>query len=217
MIKAAIFDLDGTLIDSELLWVESLWLYLMDRGFSISRGEATDIVYGRSWTAICDDVFERFPELRADANELEEALRVRMIDLQKSRGAIVIDGSVELLKRLSADMPVCIVSGSPSGDISRAVDMLGIRENIEFFIGAEEYPIGKPDPTCFLMAAERLNTPPAECIVFEDSAAGVCAAKSAGMKCVALVRPSAPEQDVSDSDLIVDDLAGLDLSALGKL
>ena len=217
MIKAAIFDLDGTLIDSEMLWVESLWLCLGDMGASISIGEATDIVYGRSWIAICEDLRARFPELDIDIDALEKEMSVRMMRLQRERETIVIGGSVRLLKALSVSMPVCIVSGSPVGDIERALDLLNIHADIDFFLGASDYPIGKPDPSGFLMAAERMGIPPAECVVFEDSTAGVRAAKNAGMICVALSRPAAPPQDVSAADLIIEDLGNLDIDALNAL
>ena len=65
------------------------------------------------------------------------------------------------------------------------------------------------------MARERLGVAAADCVVFEDSAAGVRAAKAAGMVCVALARPGMPAQDVSPADRVVADLAAVDLEALG--
>jgi len=91
---------------------------------------------------------------------------------------------------------------------------LGLRDAVSFSLGAEDYGPGKPDPSCFLMAAERLGVNPEQCVVFEDSAAGVLAAKSAGMSCVALVRPGLPEQDVTSADRVVEDLGDFDIATL---
>jgi len=142
---------------------------------------------------------------------MEESLRVYMLNLREGRN-VIIEGSVSLLKRLARDMPVCIVSGSPRADIEAAIDLMGIRGELEFAIAAEDYGPGKPDPTCFKMAAEQLDVEPEGCIVFEDSAAGILAAKAAGMTCVALARPGLPEQDVAAADSVVESLAACNLA-----
>ncbi len=213
MIKAAIFDLDGTLMDSEVLWVEATELYLNDRGHAMGHEEALAIVYGRSWLDVYADLISRFPELDESIEEMEESLRVYMLNLREGRN-VMIEGSVALLKRLAREMPVSIVSGSPCADIDAAIDLLGIRDEVAFSIGAEQYGPGKPDPTCFLMAAEQFGVEGGQCVVFEDSAAGVLAAKAAGMGCVALSRRGCPEQDVASADLVVEDLGDFDVSCL---
>jgi beta-phosphoglucomutase-like phosphatase (HAD superfamily) len=109
---------------------------------------------------------------------------------------------------------VAIVSGSPRVDVQDGVELLGIAPLLRFFLGSEDYPRGKPDPAGFLLAAQRLGAAPADCLVFEDSAAGVRAARAAGMRCVALARPGAPAQDLSDADLVLNDLGGFSPDAL---
>jgi HAD superfamily hydrolase (TIGR01509 family) len=173
------------------------------------------IVYGRSWRQVYADIVSRFPSLGVTIEVMEAELSVDMQRLQEARGEdLIIQGSVALLRRLAERMPVCIVSGSPCADIERAVRRMGIGEQLAFFIGAEQYGPGKPDPTCFLMARERLGVAAADCVVFEDSAAGVRAAKAAGMYCVALARPGLPAQDVSSADRVVADLSAVDPVAL---
>lgn len=213
--KAAIFDLDGTLMDTEILWVEGTRAYLQQRGFTISREEVLAIVYGRSWRQVYADIVSQFPTLGVTIEVMEAELSADMQRMQEQQGdEVIIQGSVALLRRLAGRMPVCIVSGSPCADIERAVQRMGIEKKLAFVIGADQYGPGKPDPTCFLMARAQLGVAASDCVVFEDSAAGVRAAKAAGMFCVALARPGMPPQDVSPADLVVPDLADFDLTAL---
>ncbi len=205
MIRAFLFDLDGTLLDSEILWVEALEVFMKEQGAPIPHADALAIVYGVSWEEIYYDVARRFPGLFPEMADLYSGLQRCFIALRDSRD-VRITGSIELLKRLSADYPVAIVSGSFSHDIQHGVEIMGIAPYIQFFLGGEHYAPGKPDPACYLMAAERLAIAPEHCLAFEDSTMGIRAAKDAGMHCVALQRAGRPRQDVSRADLVLDDL-----------
>jgi len=217
MINAFIFDMDGTLLDSEIIWGESIETYLGEKNHPISHEEALALVYGRSWHDIYEDIIKRFPDLDIGIKATSEALRPFFLRLGECRD-IRIAGSIALLKRLSKDYRVCIVSGSGSKEIVDGIALMGIEEHVSFFLSAEHYSPGKPDPACFLMAAEKLGLPPSECLVFEDSSAGIQGAKSAGMHCVALVQRGRPPQDVSRADLVLNDLSEFSLEDyLGSL
>ena len=193
-------------MDSELLWVNAVEAFLGDAGCELSREEAVALVYGRSFSDIHADVVRRFPSFDLAAREMEEGMRPYFLRL-RDKCDIAIGSSVDLLRTLAADYPVCIVSGSTRADLVAGIRHLGVGACLEFYLAAEDYFFGKPDPGCFLMAAEKLKVPPAECLVFEDSAVGVRGAKRAGMACVALRRPGTPAQDLSAADEVVDDLA----------
>jgi len=147
-----------------------------------------------------------YPSMKEDAETLElESINY----YQALRGAtdIRIHSSIALLEKLSQRHPVAIVSGSTRRQVSDAITLMGVGERLQFYLGSEDYPRGKPDPACFLLAAKRFGIDPAECLVFEDSSAGVSAAKAAGMHCVALCRPGHPHQNLSGADNILADLA----------
>ena len=206
MIKAVLFDLDGTLVDSELLWCKALVRVAAAQGITVTDAYSYELVFGRAWRDIAAKLRSDYPTLRGTNEELEKESILHYAEL---RGAtdIRIHSSIALLERLASRYPVAIVSGSTRRQVSDAVDLMGVREKLRFFFGNEDYPRGKPDPVGFLRAAEQLGVTPRECLVFEDSAAGVKAAKAAGMSCVALIRHNLHPQDVSAADQILTDLA----------
>jgi beta-phosphoglucomutase-like phosphatase (HAD superfamily) len=209
MIRAFLFDLDGTLVDTEILWVQATRAYLLDREIPCTPEQAVVLVYGRAWRDIYARLSSDYPKLAVGEDVAGRELRPYFQSL-RSQADVRIPGSVSLLFRLAVHYPVAIVSGSPRNEVAESIALIGAGASVRFFLGSEDYPAGKPDPTCFRMAAERLGVPPVQCLVFEDSAAGVRAAKDAGMACVALARPGAPAQDVSSADRVVADLADFD-------
>lgn len=210
MIKAFIFDLDGTLMDSETVWVEALERVMNDRNRHISHEDAMSIVYGKSWSSVYSDVSKRFPGTYPNMDEMEVLMREKFLNLIKTKD-VLIHSSIELLIKLSQGYRVCIVSGGTKKDVTDSIKMMGIEPYLKFYLTNEDYPVGKPAPACYLAAAERLRLAPEHCLVFEDSTAGIQAAKQAGMYCVALKINGAPEQDTSDADETLEDLANFNL------
>ncbi len=202
---AALFDLDGTLQDSEIHWVYATRDFIRDNGVQITDEKATSLVYGRSATDIYADVAS-LPPFRGKTLDFIAA-RIRDYYVERMRTEdIAFPSSVALFRRLAADMPVAIVSGSPRDDVERAAAQLGLADGCSLVRGAEDCEKGKPDPEGFLKAAARLGVEPSRCVVFEDSRAGVLAAKAGGMYCVAVSRAGRPRQDVSAADVVVSDL-----------
>jgi len=215
MIKAIIFDLDGTIVDTELLWAEAMNNYLLDQGCQCSRELVLEIVFGRSWTDIYHDITRHFPNTaHISSEEMALILSTYHQALRDDSDGVVIESSVKTLKKLAESYPVIVVSGSPRQDVKECLQLAAVDQYVQFILGAEDYSPGKPSPAGFLMGAAMLGVEPGECLVFEDSTAGVTAAKTAGMHCVALSRESAHKQDVSHADVIVSDLSEFDISSL---
>ena len=210
MIEACLFDLDGTLLDSEVLWVEAVHLAMVSRGAAMSADEARELVYGRGWPDIHRELGLRYPRFVGSRQAMEAAIGREYRALQ-SRRDIRLPSSIALLVRLARDYPVAIVSGSTRETIAEGIRLMDIDAHVTLYVGAEDTALGKPHPECFLLAARKLHVAPAGCLVFEDSQAGVMAAKAAGMRCVGLRRPDRPVQDLSLADEILADLADFDL------
>ena len=207
MDRAYLFDMDGTLIDTEPIWVEAVEAVLGSLGFPLARAEAARLVYGRSWHDIYREIVRRWPSFPLSIQAAQDRLTPQFLALRGERD-IRIPSSIALLRRLAADHPVALVSGSPRPDVDAGIAFMGIGHLIRFSLASDDYSPGKPDPACYLQAAARLEVPPADCVVFEDSGAGVRAAKAAGAYCVALARPGlAHPQDLSAADEVLPDLA----------
>jgi HAD superfamily hydrolase (TIGR01509 family) len=206
-VEAIFFDMDGTIVDTEMLWAEAMVEYLADRGISGDKDEIISIVYGHAWSAIYEKIVALYPRTSVvSVNEMAVELRDYYIKLRNERD-ISIPESVECLRRLSAHYPIAIVSGSTRIDIGDTIKLMGLESNVLFYLGSEDYQYGKPHPMCYEMAAERLGADPERCIVIEDSRAGIRSAKAAGMRCVALVLEGALQQEIDGADLVLSSLA----------
>ncbi len=205
-IKAFLFDLDGTLVDSEIMWVYAVRDYLVDKGIDFDYASAVELVYGNPWEYIYEEIAKKYPFLEDEIPNLIERIYPYFNKYTREM-ELAIPGSIELLKRLSKNYPCAIVSGSYRKDVENMVESLGIGKYLEFFLGKEDYFPGKPHPAGYLKAAEILGVEPKECVAFEDSTVGFKAVKSAGMYCVALVREGRPLQDLSLVDLALPDLS----------
>jgi sugar-phosphatase len=184
-IGAAIFDMDGLLVDSEPIWHEveidvfgrhgvpmTVERCLETKGMFL--GDAVEHWYARyPWTgasrqAVADEILEAMARRLDAAVELKPGA-AHALDFCDSRGA-----------RLA------VASSSPRRLIDAVVRRFGLAGRFGVVHSGEDEEVGKPDPAIFLTTARLLDVAPDACVVFEDSAAGVLAAKGAGMTCVAV-------------------------------
>lgn len=210
-VGAFLFDLDGTLVDTEAIWTRAIVDFVNSRGGSTSFDEILPVVIGRNWIDIDIALHERFPEIGA-STPMEDArdLRAFYDRIAGDPEKLIIRESVEFFKRAAALAPCAIVSGSPHDDIIKLSELCGIAHLPKLVLGAGEYAAGKPSPSGYLKAAEILGVDPAACVVIEDSSVGVKSGVDAGMKVIALARPSLVPQTYSGQSWKVSSLAEID-------
>ena len=203
------FDMDGTLIDTEVLWVEATAAYLADQGVVVSPEWTKEVVYGRSWVDVHADVAKL--DARVDLPiEIMQAQLDPYFTSRRNDRDVRIHSSIVCLRSCAAKAPVCIVSGSSRHDVDGGITLMEIGELIAFSLAAEDYAPGKPHPACFMLAVERMGIEPETGVVFEDSCAGITAARRTGLKTVALQMAGRPAQDFSEADQVVGDLGEYD-------
>lgn len=205
---AFLFDLDGTLIDSEMLWARAIVGWLADNGIAAETNAIAALVFGHSWRDIHASLLEHFPSLpKRFADQDAIGLRAHYNRISSDPRAIVIPAAVEFYREAAKLAPCAIVSGSPHSDVETAARLCGIERETAFVLGMEDYANGKPAPDGYLAAAARLGADPAHCIVIEDSTAGVKSGIAAGMKVIGIDRNPVIRQDFTGCTITVSDLS----------
>ena len=210
-----VFDLDGTLVDSEPHWAwgfsTGLSETLARRGHGrhgIDPDRMAHFRGGRvpdSVRAIIETLDLTLPDAELDAVVDEVIARVSARFVEDPRP---IAEAVATARALAADgIPLAVASSSAPPFIDAALDRLGLAELIPVRVSAIGLPQGKPDPTVYLIALDRLAVRAAGSVAIEDSTAGVGAAVNAGMRCVWF----APEPDATPPDRV--DAGALGVSA----
>lgn len=189
-LQAALFDLDGTLVDSEGWTDQAIWEELAARGQPAAVLPPQD-TRGRTWADIAAALLVRYPAA-GGAGELADCLERRWIGYAEN-GVVAIPGAAEALAAASAALQLAVVSSSPRPVIDLFLNRLGVEHLVgrQARIGAGDAARSKPAPDGFLLAAARLGVRPHACVVFEDSLAGLQAAQSAGMAAVAVLHACA--------------------------
>ncbi|WP_200809579.1 HAD family hydrolase [Aquimixticola soesokkakensis] len=172
-----IFDCDGVLVDSEPLAIAELRDLLSELGCALSEAEAYDRLLGRSVDTMRATLSQSFGITLSDAHLAQ--FRGRLFD-RLTRDLTAIPGVRDMIARL--DVPVCVASSSHPDRIALSLEKTGLADSFgPRVFSATMVKHGKPAPDLFLHAAAQMATPPARCIVVEDSPAGITAARAAGM------------------------------------
>ena len=209
---AFLFDLDGTLVDTEAVWARAMVDLVVSRGGRATVQKLLPIVVGRNWIDIHAALHELYPEL-GDTTIMQDAIELRRFynrhvdDPQTMR----IESSISFFRKAAAIAPCAIVSGSPHDDVANAAALCGIADLVTLILGAGEYEEGKPSPSGYLKAAEMLGVKPEDCVVVEDSTVGVASGVAAGMKVLALNRSTAVPQQHEGCTWLVKDLSEMDV------
>jgi len=205
--RAVIFDMDGVLINSEPLHCQATQEILALYGVTMSEAD----YFGR-YIAYSDwEIMELLISEASARPAAAQAKSRRYLELVGSGVPPFPDG-LGLLMRTDG-WRVALATGSMRCEAELALTALGVRDRFQTIVTREDCVNGKPDPEPFLRAAAGLGVQPTRCVVVEDSPGGVRAAKAAGMACVAVTH-SCPRDTLLEADLVVDDLADVDLGAV---
>jgi HAD superfamily hydrolase (TIGR01509 family) len=222
MIRAVFFDLDGTLVDTEPVHLAAFNAVLRERGLEIARAD-----YFARFVGLDDrDCFAAV--LREHAIEPVGGLIAELI-ARKSEAYLrmiagrdlLFPGAADFVRRCAARFPMMIVSGTLRAEAELILRETGLRDAFLGVIAAEDVERGKPAPDGFVAALGRIGfllrqrdpVAPRECLVVEDTAAGIAAARAAEMKVLALCH-TAPAQALAAADFVCRSFDEVDLDAI---
>lgn len=208
-IKAVLFDLDGVVFDTEhhytMFWSE------IGKQYFPNKKDFASIIKGHSLTDILQ---EQFSDYKKDWQEIENSL----YEMEKSMIFPYIEGVEEfILKLQKTGIRTCLVTSS---DEIKMRTVLSSRPEIKKYfplmVIATDVEHAKPAPDCYLLGAKKCEVTPEECIVFEDSFAGIQAGKSAGMKVIALSTTNTKESLLDKTEKIIPNFKNIDISIIDR-
>ena len=196
MIQGVIFDMDGLMFDSEVIWYEC-WAPALGRyGYELPAGLADDC-RGRSREGTVE-VLARYLGEGVPAGAIIDELR-RIACARIESEVRKKPGLDELLAWLGAHgVPCAVASSSPRSLIERCLANAGIADAFSGVMSGEEVERSKPDPEVFLKAAEQIGVAPESALVLEDSPAGVRAGRAGGFVTVMVPDMTAPTPDLAE-------------------
>jgi sugar-phosphatase len=196
--KAILFDMDGVLVNSgnavERVWRKWAVEHDLDPEYVIEHA------HGR----------RSAETLRVVAPELEagqENLKVEQMEIEDKEGIMAVPGAIELLRSLPPERFTIVTSATPALALAR-LQYVGIPIPVRF-ITADDVANGKPSPEPYLKGAALLGFVASDCLVFEDTPAGIRAAKAAGMRVIA-VQTTYPAAELTAADAMIKSLAEIE-------
>ena len=183
-LRASLFDMDGLLIDSEVLWHKAEVEIFGSLSVPITAEEDRS-TKGMFVAEVVDFWYARYPWRGPSHDDVVARLLARVGDLVESEGRL-LPGAMRAIDLTAAHGPLALASSTPLELIFRCLDHFGLRDRFASVHSAEFEPFGKPHPAVFLTAAAELGVEPVGCLVLEDSVAGVVAATAARMTVIAV-------------------------------
>ncbi len=220
-LQAVFFDFDGVIADSEPLHLRAYQTVLGAEGIDLQR----DDYYARYLGYDDVGLFEALAKDRGitlTTEKIDEWVDAKshVVEQLLSSDALLFPGAADCVRMLAGRVPLAIASGALEPEIDMVLMHAGLRECFVAIASASDGVRGKPAPDLYLLAMakirDRVAVNPASCIAIEDSHWGLEAARTSGLRCVAVTN-TYPAAELGMADLVVDRLGDLTLSKIEGL
>jgi beta-phosphoglucomutase len=183
-IKAVLFDFDGTLVHTESMGFEALRDTFQKKGYALTR-EDQEFCSGRKWAMAFEHLWEKYQVPQDQRTQLSgEAITMYHQKIQQPLEWT--PGVQAAIRALKPHFRLAVVSGSKKDHLRLILTAYGLWDLMDAVYGEEDYGRSKPDPEGFLTAGRNFGLQPQECVVFEDSQAGILSGVNAGCFVVAV-------------------------------
>jgi len=216
VISGYLFDLDGTLVDSERQSGEAMARALSDGLGIVVAQDDKDYVIGRSWVAIFERLQQRYPRLAWDRAELIHQTSIKRDEVFAEHGVSVLPGARAFLQA-TLDRPRALVTGSSRIEVMQVLPRIGPEAAFAHIFAAEDVPRSKPSPDGYQMAMTALGLASRQCVVLEDSVSGIAAGRAAGCLVIAVKAGNFGGWDQSAAHHVIESLEQLTPSLVEEL
>ena len=206
--RAAVFDMDGLLLDTEHLWAQAETELLARHGATFSPADV-EATHGRS---IEDSVAVYAARLGGVSAVVLRAELMALMRAHYRAGPSVRPGARVLLRALEGRLPMAVASNTDGDLVRLALAGAGLEDAFRAVVSGADVGRGKPQPDVYLAACRSLDVRPRDAVAFEDSPVGVQAAKAAGLTCVAVPERAGIDLGAWGADLVAGSL--LDVVAM---
>jgi HAD superfamily hydrolase (TIGR01509 family) len=211
-----LFDFNGVIADDEAVHQEMLQRILTEEGITVTDAEYHEIYLGFDDKGCFTEAYTRNGREITD-DQLADLIHRKsaIYDAYIAEHLVLFPGAAECVHALADVYPLGIVSGALAGEIEAICDKADLSDDFVMVVSAEDTEACKPHPEGYLKAVALFNLylaeqgrrmEPGQCVVIEDSIAGVQSAKAAGMKCVAITH-SYQADELAEADRIIDKMA----------
>ena len=215
--KAVIFDMDGVIIDSESIHADMKIRTLNHFGITIDMEDCVAYV-GRSTKAFFSDFAQRAKKPVSVQEMVDYKHKIYLEYIKDCASIEPIEGIMPLIVGLNEkNVPIALASSADRKIINTVLTRFELKGAFKYILSGAELPASKPDPAIYRITAEKLGIAPAQCVVIEDAAAGIAAAKDAGMYCIAYDNPNSGPQDLSRADKVVNSIADISADEIVRL
>jgi beta-phosphoglucomutase len=215
MLKAVIFDLDGVIVDSHPAHIKAWKIFLQSLGREVTDDQLSFVLEGRKRKDILHHFLGDLSDEQVElyGSQKEALFKDSVPDLTPIKGVTAFLDALQ-----TANIPMGLASSASRSRARYTLDQLNLRDRFQVIVTGDDVTQGKPDPELFRLAAQGLHVEPSDVLVCEDAIHGVQAAKSAGMKCLAIASNGrGPKLKQAGADRVICDFTCATLPEVFRL